>query len=113
MNRRLGWTLAFVRYWESMRRAQAEQTPGTDIVKILRQFPGYHLLTMAEREANARAFLLRHSSKSSRSIVHADFDGDGHPDYARLLKHDGTERPNLLFSYVPVTLSAELCISSM
>lgn len=89
MNRRLGWTLLLFAMGMQCAAAQAEQGPGTHIPKILRQFPGYHLLTMAERDANARAFLLHHSSKNNPSIVQADFDGDGHPDYALLLKHHG------------------------
>lgn len=89
--RRLGRTSLLVLTVISCAAAQAEKGSGPDITEVLKQFPGYHLLTMAERSADASAFLLRHFSRTNASIVHADFDGDGHQDYALLLKHDGTE----------------------
>ena len=92
MNCWLRWTLLLFVGAIGCAAAQAQQRPGTDLSEILSQSPGYHLLTMAERNADARAFLLHESSKTNPSIVHADFDGDGHPDYAVLLKHDGDEK---------------------
>src|ERR1700745_344122 len=50
--------------------------------------PGYHLLKRGERDPDTRAFLVEHFKGSDASVVHADFDGDGHPDYAMLLKSD-------------------------
>lgn len=88
MQRQLGWVLVLLVNVIGC-AAQGERGPGADISEVLSQFPGYHLLTMRERSADARAFLLHHSSKNNPSIIHADFDGDGHPDYALLLKHDG------------------------
>src|SRR4029077_7645091 len=53
---------------------------------ILDDFPGFHMLTVAERDSDTRAFILAHFAKRNPSVVRADFDGDGHPDYAVLLK---------------------------
>lgn len=88
LNRRLAWIFFLFAVVIRCAAAQPEQGLGTDIPKILKQFPGYHLLTMPDRDADVSAFLLRRSSKHNPSVVHADFDGDGHPDYAFLLKHD-------------------------
>jgi hypothetical protein len=68
-----------------------EATPGADgqdstVNGIVSRFPGYHLLKLAERDAETRAYVLRHFPKGNSSVVHADFDGDGHLDYALLLK---------------------------
>jgi len=57
----------------------------------LKMFPGYHLLTVQERDSDVRAFILKHFAKRNPSIVRADFDGDGHLDYAMLLKNDKSE----------------------
>src|SRR5271165_5364153 len=57
-----------------------------DLDRILNRFPGYHVLTLLERDSDARTFILAHFPKQNPSVVHADFDGDGHPDYAILLK---------------------------
>src|SRR4029077_8321809 len=54
---------------------------------ILDDFPGFHMLTVAERDSDTRAFILAHFAKRNPSVVRADFDGDGHPDYAVLLKN--------------------------
>lgn len=59
-------------------------------------YPGYHLLKLGERDADARAFLVEHFKGSDPSVIHADFDGDGHPDYAVLLKSDTSAAAKLL-----------------
>jgi hypothetical protein len=59
-----------------------------DVDNILSSFPGYHLLTLTERDSGTRAFLSRHFPKSNPSFVHADFDGDGHLDYALLIRNE-------------------------
>ena len=61
---------------------------GTDLNGVLKQFPGYHLLTLQERDPDVKAFLAQHFPKSNPSVVRADFNGDGNPDYALLLKDD-------------------------
>ena len=59
---------------------------------ILKLFPGSHSLTLQERDPELRAFLVKHFPKSDPSVVRADFDGDGTPDYALLLKDDKTTK---------------------
>jgi hypothetical protein len=57
------------------------------IDKIVRdEFPGFYVLTVPERDSDAKAFIAAHFAKRNPSVVHADFDGDGHLDYALLLK---------------------------
>ena len=65
-----------------------EARPAMD--KILEHFPGYHVVTVAERNYDSREFIRRHFPKENPSIVQADFDGDGHLDYAILLRNDNT-----------------------
>ena len=62
---------------------------------ILGKFPGYHLLTLKERDSDTSAYILQHFPKASTSVVHADFDGDGHLDYAVLLKNDKSKETKL------------------
>jgi hypothetical protein len=59
-------------------------------------YPGYHLLKLGERDADTRAFLVEHFEGSDASVIHADFDGDGHPDYAMLLKSDTSAAAKLV-----------------
>lgn len=62
----------------------------------LPDYPGYHLLKLGERDADTRAFLAEHFKSSDASVVHADFDGDGYPDYALLLKSDTSAAAKLV-----------------
>ena len=59
-------------------------------------YPGYHLLRMSERDPDTRAFLLKHFKGSDPSIIRADFDGNGQPDYAMLLKSDASAAAKLV-----------------
>ena len=54
-------------------------------------FPGYHLLTLKERDSDTQAFLLEYFPTANPSVVHADFAGDGHLDYALLLRNDKSQ----------------------
>ena len=54
---------------------------------VLSHFRGFHVLNLEERDPDARAFLIKHFTKDNPSVVHADFGGDGRPDYALLLKN--------------------------
>jgi len=56
--------------------------PKRDLDVILSRFQGYHVMTLEERDADVRTFIRQHFPKENPSIVHADFDGDGRPDYA-------------------------------
>jgi hypothetical protein len=67
----------------------AAQLKENAVDKLVRKnYPGFHLLRMSERDADVRTFLTTRSQRSNPSLVHADFDGDGHLDYALLLKSD-------------------------
>jgi hypothetical protein len=59
-------------------------------------YPGYHLLRLGEHDADTKAFLLKHFKGSDRSIIYADFDGDGRPDFAMLLKSDTSAAAKLV-----------------
>jgi hypothetical protein len=69
---------------------------GTDLYSVLKQFPGYHLLTLQERDPDVEAFLAQHFPKSNPSVVRADFNGDGISDYALLLKGGKTGTAKLV-----------------
>ena len=68
----------------------------SDVDNILSGFPGYHLLTLKELDSDARAFFTRHFPKADPSVLRADFDGDGHLDYALLLRSDKSEAAKLV-----------------
>ncbi len=68
----------------------------TDLNSVLKQFPGYHLLTLQERDPDLKAFLAQHFPKSNPSVVRADFNGDGNQDYALLLKDDKSGKTKLV-----------------
>jgi len=72
------------------------QGPRSDIDRVLADFPGYHLLKLTELDTDARTFFLQHFPKANPSVVHADFDGDGHPDYAFLLRNDKAQMTKLV-----------------
>lgn len=68
--------------------ASAADQQRNKFVGILNLFPGYHVLTLADRDTETRSFLHQRFPKDNPSVVHADIDGDGHLDYALLLKND-------------------------
>ncbi len=76
--------------------ATEEQQKSTIPSSVLANFPGYHLLTLKERDSDTGAFLAGHFPKSNPSVVHGDFDGDGHQDYALLLKDDKSPMTKLV-----------------
>jgi len=61
-----------------------QQSNGID--KILPGLPGFQVLTVLERDVEARTFILAHFPKHNPSVAHADFDGDGRLDFAVLLR---------------------------
>jgi len=73
----------------------------SDLDAVVSGFPRYHLLTLKERDADTRAYILQHFPKANPSVVHADFDGDGHLDYALLLQGDKTETTKLVVLLCP------------
>ena len=101
MTRHCGWTLAMVAilFWSVL--ASASDGQAGDIATILKQFPGYHVLTLQERDPDVRAYIAQHFPKTDASVVHADFDGDGHDDYALLLKNAKSGKALLVVALCP------------
>jgi hypothetical protein len=79
----------------------ASDGQGADVDSILKLFPGYHVLTLQERDPNLKAYVVQHFPKANPSVVHADFDGDGHQDYALLLKNDKLGKTILMVALCP------------
>jgi hypothetical protein len=77
-------------------RVSTGQEQKSDVDRVLSSFPGFHLVTFKERDADARAFIAKHFPKDNPSIVNADFDGDGNLDYALLLKNDKSQTAKLV-----------------
>jgi hypothetical protein len=74
---------------------------GADVDRILKRYPGYHLLTLQERDPDVKAFVVRHFPKDNPSLVRADFNGDGNPDYALLLRDDKSSATKLVVLLCP------------
>ena len=66
----------------------AAQGQNCRLDEVLSRFPGFHVLKLEERDSETRAFL-NQFAKGNPSVVHADFDGDGRPDFALLLRSAG------------------------
>jgi hypothetical protein len=66
----------------------ASDAHSNDVDSVLKSFPGYHLLTLQERDSETKAFVVRHFPKDNPSLVRADFDGDGNHDFATLVRND-------------------------
>jgi hypothetical protein len=88
------WALMVVLLWSLL--ASASDGQAGDISTVLKQFPGYHLLTLQERDPSLKAYIAQHFPKANPSVVRADFNGDGNPDYALLLKDDKTGAAKLV-----------------
>jgi hypothetical protein len=67
-----------------------------ELDRVLKPFPASHLLALQERDTDMRAFFVRHFPKDNPSLVRADFDGNGYPDYALLLRDDKTGATKLV-----------------
>jgi hypothetical protein len=76
--------------------ASAQENQKSNLDNILSSFPGYHLLTLNERDSGTRAFISQHFPKLNPSVVHADFDGDGHLDYALLVRNEKSKTTKLI-----------------
>ena len=66
--------------------AMSQVRKNKELDGILGRFPGYHLLRLQELDSAAKDFFAGHFPKQSPSVVRGDFDGDGNPDYALLLR---------------------------
>ena len=75
------------------------QNARSDLPNILKLFPGYHLQTLKELDSDAG--VAGHYPRANPSVVHADFDGDGSPDYALLLKNNRSEAAKLVVVLCP------------
>ena len=54
------------------------------------------MLTLQERDPDARAYIAQHFLKANVSVVRADFDGEGHEDYTLLLRNDRSAKALLV-----------------
>ena len=65
-----------------------ERKPNSDLVleKTLGQFPRYHLLSLSDLDSWAAQNFIEDFPKEKPGLVKGDFDGDGHTDYAILLR---------------------------
>ncbi len=59
-----------------------------EVARVLQQLPGFHLVTLQDRDSDTRAWIAKHIPNNDASVVHADVDGDGRSDLALLLKND-------------------------
>jgi len=80
----LGLVITFLSF--SVCGAISQVGKNSDLDSILGRFPGYHLQAVQELDSAARDFFLRHFPRQDPGIVRGDFNGDGNPDYALLLK---------------------------
>lgn len=96
MNRFRVWTPAFLMALVCCVASSGSDDQRGGLNNVLKQFPGFHLLKLQERDPDVRAFLVRHFPRSDPSVVRADFNGDGNPDYALLLKDDKTGATKLV-----------------
>lgn len=76
--------------------ATADAKPPNDGLDIvLSGFPGQHILTLSELDPATKTFFLKHFPKGNPGIVRADFDGDGHEDFALLLRDNKSKATKL------------------
>jgi hypothetical protein len=55
-------------------------TDDAGLARVLKRFPGYHLLKLQERDLEVKTFVTQHFPKDNPSVVRADFDGDSNPE---------------------------------
>jgi hypothetical protein len=104
----LAASVLFVSFFYCSIGLPAREGHKSDVDNLLSSFPGYHLLTLKERDSDMRAFFVQHFPKANPSVVHADFDGDGLQDYALLLRNDKSPATKLV---VLLCYQAEYCRS--
>src|SRR5271157_1133696 len=101
MNWRSGSVLALALTILSCSVTGAGQERDTGLDAALKKFPGYHLLSLQERDSDTRAYFVQHFGMSNPSVVLGDFDGDGHPDYALILKNNKSGATKLVVLLCP------------
>jgi hypothetical protein len=66
--------------------AMADTNPPKDELDVvLSRFPSQHMLTIDDLDSQTKMFFLKHFPKGNPGIVRADFNGDGHEDFALVL----------------------------
>lgn len=87
--------------------SSSSETAKNSLADVLKLFPGYHVVTLNECDPGMRSSLSQNYPKANPSVVHADFDGDGSPDYALLLKNDATRVTKFVILLCPVAQSCK------
>ena len=101
----VGWTLALVVFVAST--PLRGETARHSLPEILRLFPGYHVASLKEFDPDTRNYLLENYPKVDPSVVRADFDGDGSPDFGLLLKNDATHVARVVILLCPARASCK------
>lgn len=88
-------------------RASRSETRRASLADALRLFPGYHVVSLKEYDPDTRNYLLENCPKVDPSVVRADFDGDGSPDFGLLLKNDATHVARVVILLCPARASCK------
>jgi hypothetical protein len=70
MARLRSWTLAWVTTFVWCLALSASDGQAADISAILKQFPGYHVLTLQERDPSLKAYVAQHFPKANPRVAH-------------------------------------------
>lgn len=88
-------------------RSSRSETPRHSLPEVLRLFPGYRAVSLKEFDPDTRNYLLENYPKVDPSVVRADFDGDGSPDFGLLLKNDATHVARVVILLCPARASCK------
>lgn len=99
------WVLALLAF--AAGTSSSAETPKNNLADVLKLFPGYHVVTLKECDPDMRTFLSQNYPKANPTVVHADFDRDGSPDYALLLKNDATRVTKFVILLCPAAAACK------
>lgn len=83
----------------SIAGAESKKEINNEEMKILNQFPGYHLLGLNDLDSQTRDFFSKKFQNEIPGIVKSDFNGDGYQDYVILLRDNNSKKAKLVISF--------------